>query len=251
MDQNIKDNFTEKWRKYFHNAELPVAYFYADEIKEEVSYKPSSFHCIFDEFSRARSGETLVFSADTPMCAGGKRYMGFSTTLRANFDYFLSCGIPGKVKGERYKKSPEIVNEIMKGQPPVPAPGRYIVFKRWDKLTTNDNPDAVVFFAVPDVLSGLFTLANFDEVDRNAVITPFGSGCSSVVYYPMIECRSENQRAVMGMFDVSARPYVNSAELTITIPYPKFLRMINNMDESFLITGSWEVIADRIKDGIV
>lgn len=26
-----------------------------------------------------------------------------------NFEYFLSCGIPGKLEGERYKKTPELV----------------------------------------------------------------------------------------------------------------------------------------------
>jgi hypothetical protein len=39
----------------------------------------------------------------------------------------------------------------------------YIVFKRWDKLDEGDDPTAMVFFAVSDALSGLFTLANFDE----------------------------------------------------------------------------------------
>jgi len=29
-----------------------------------------------------------------------------------HFEYFLSCGIPGKLEGERYKKSPELVKEF-------------------------------------------------------------------------------------------------------------------------------------------
>ena len=50
----------------------------------------------------------------------------------------------------------------MKNTSPLKAPYRYIVFKRWDKLEKDDNPDVIIFFATPDVLSGLFTLSNYD-----------------------------------------------------------------------------------------
>ena len=98
-----------------------------------------------------------------------------------DFEYFLSCGIPGKLEGERYKKTPEMVKETMEDWPVFKAPARFIVFKRWDKLEEADNPEVVISFAKPDVLSGLFTLASFDEVGQDLVIAPFGSGCSSIV----------------------------------------------------------------------
>ena len=75
-------------------------------------------------------------------------------------------------------------------------------------LDKADNPDVVIFFAEPDVLSGLFTLASFDEAEQNMVIAPFGSGCASIVQYPFMEVKSAHPRAVIGMFDVSARPFV-------------------------------------------
>jgi len=49
-----------------------------------------------------------------------------------------------------------------------------------------EEPDIVIFFACPDVLSGLFTLANFEETEPNVVFTPWGSGCSSIVAYPFL-----------------------------------------------------------------
>ena len=110
----------------------------------------------------------------------------FAMTEKPDFEYFLSCGIPGKVEGERYKKSPEMVKEIMKQMPEFKAPARYIVFKRWDRLEDSDNPEVVIFFGKADVLSGLFTLANFDEIEPNGVIAPFCSGCASIVYYPYL-----------------------------------------------------------------
>ncbi len=167
--------------------------------------------------------------------------------MRPNFEYFLSCGIPGELEGERYKKSPELVKEHLKHQPPFEAPGQYIVFRRWDMLTKqDDDPAVVVFFAPADVLSGLFTLANFDEADPYGVITPFGAGCASIVDYPYRELGSQRPRAILGMFDVSARPCVPPGALTFAVPWPKFVRMVDNVRESFLITETWNKVRGRI-----
>ena len=103
----------------------------------------------------------------------------------------------------------------------------------------------VIFFAPPDVLSGLFTLANFDESDPQAVIAPMGSGCNSIVQAPYRELLSDHPHAVLGMFDISARPWVPAGELTLAIPWPKFVRMVAEMDASFLITGSWDKVKSR------
>jgi hypothetical protein len=96
------------------------------------------------------------------------------------------------------------------------------------------------------VLSGLFTLANFDQSDPNGVICPFGAGCSSVFYFPWVEQQNENPRAVLGMFDPSARPCVPLDTLTMAFPMKKFTKVIGFMEESFLVTGSWEKVMKKI-----
>jgi hypothetical protein len=96
------------------------------------------------------------------------------------------------------------------------------------------------------VLSALFTLANFDQSDPNGVICPFGSGCSSIIYYPRLEQQGDHPRAVFGMFDPSARPCVPVDILTFAIPMHKFETMIGYMDESFLITKTWETVKSKI-----
>jgi hypothetical protein len=130
--------------------------------------------------------------------------------------------------------------------PAFKAPSPFIVFKRWDMLEASDDPAAVIFFAKPDVLAGIFTLANYDEIEQHGVIAPFGSGCSTIVMYPYLERDSQRPRAVLGMFDVSARPFVPKEVLTFAVPMNKFERMVDNMDESFLITPSWEKVQKRI-----
>ncbi|MFH1160191.1 MAG: DUF169 domain-containing protein [bacterium] len=115
--------------------------------------------------------------------------------------------------------------------------------KKWKKYF--DEPVAAIFFATPDVLSGLFTLANFDRVDGQGVLAPFGSGCSSIVYHPWFENEKENPRAILGMFDISARPCVPKDRLTFAVPMKKLEKMVPYMDESFLITGSWKKVKER------
>jgi len=248
MDIKMKETFIEGWKKYFNGADLPITFYYSQEAGGAETVKsPSGHQCIIGVLSRVRKGTSLCFDVNSIGCPGGKRYLGFTQEIRPEFEYFLSCGIPGKLEGERYKKTPELVKEAMKRMPEFKAPAQFIVFKRWDKLEKQDNPEVVIFFAQPDVLSGLFTLTNFDEADPNGVFAPFSAGCGSIVQYPYLEKDSTRPRGVVGMFDVSARPFVPKETLTFALPMIKFLRMIENMEESFLITPSWDKVKARIE----
>jgi uncharacterized protein (DUF169 family) len=247
MDIMLKARFIESWNKYFPGAELPIVFYYTDqEDRVEKVAVPSAHMCMIGVLERVRKGASLCFEAGSIGCGGGRRYTGFTEEMSSTFEYFLSCGIPGKLEGERYKKSPELVREMLKITPKFKAPARFIVFKRFDALEEGDNPEAVIFFAQPDVLSGLFTLANFDETEPNGVFCPFSAGCGSIVQYPYLEKQSARPRAVIGMFDVSARPYVPKETLTFAVPMNKFVRMIDNMEECFLITRSWDKVKKRI-----
>ncbi len=247
MDKQLQNDFLRKWDKYFTGAQLPIAYFYVDQASEsDIQDSKNEHRCLICNLNHAREGQSFVYGSESPGCLGGKRYTGYSQTLRPHFEYFLSCGLPGKVEGERYKKSPELVQEYLKNNPPFAAPARHLVFKRWDKLGEQDNPTAVIFFATADVLSGLFTLANFDRADSDGVICPMGSGCSSIIAHPLSESKADSPRCVLGMFDVSARPCVPKDTLSFTVPMGRFIHMFQNMDESFLITKTWDAVKKRV-----
>ncbi|MFX1555257.1 MAG: DUF169 domain-containing protein, partial [Promethearchaeota archaeon] len=247
MDSKLQEKFMSLWRKYFNGVSFPIAFYYTDEVGSVQTVKPPTGHrCVIADLSGVQSGNSLCFSIDSIGCAGGRRYFGFTHEVMPDFEYFLSCGIPGKLEGERYKKSAELVNEAMKKMPEFTAPARYIVFKRWDMLEEQDDPDVVIFFAQPDVLSGLFTLANFDVADPNGVFAPFSAGCGSIVQYPYLEKASQLPRGVLGMFDVSARPWIPGNVLAFSVPMNKFVRMVEDMEESFLVTPSWDKVRRRI-----
>lgn len=247
MDTAFRDKFTILWKKYFNSAELPIIFYYTNEGANIELAKPGSIpRCIIGALISVREGKSQRFDVNSIGCSGGKKYCGFTDSVRDNFEYFLSYGLPDKVRGERYVKTPEMVKKIIEQSPTFKASGRFIVFKRWDKLEFLDEPEVVIFFATPDVLAGLFTLARYDETDRTAVQTPFGSGCSTVIQYPYLEKSATQPRATIGMFDPSARPFVPKDVLTLSVPMNKFIGMVNNMEESFLVTESWQKIQKRI-----
>jgi len=248
MDMKLKNKFIVLWKKYFNDVELPITFFYKDRVEDSEIAKPGSIsRCIIGALMDVRQGSSLTLNVNSIGCFGGRKYLGFAEKIRPNFEYFLSCGIPGRLDGERYKKTPEMVRNIMNTWPNIKAPAPFAKFKRWDNLTEEDDPAVIIFFVQPDVISGLFTLANFDVSEPNGVFTPMGSGCSSIVSYPYLENYLPNPRAVIGMFDPSARPFVAKDVLSFSIPMKRFTSMIENMEESFLITDTWQTLQKRIK----
>jgi uncharacterized protein (DUF169 family) len=246
MNLELRDNFTALWKKHFGSADLPITFYYSyNDGGARWVEKPGGWSCIICELARVRDGKSLVYNSERVTCGGAKRYLGYADKLRPGFEYFLSCGNK-KTAGERYLQSPELVRQYMKSQKTLPVSGMNIVFKRWDKLEENDEPDVVIFFAKPDVLSGLFTLANFDQAEPNGTFTPFGSGCASIIHYPFLESLAERPRAVIGMFDPSARKCLPENEITFAIPMKRFEKMVTYMEESFLITDTWSVIRKRL-----
>jgi uncharacterized protein (DUF169 family) len=247
MDMAMKAGFVESWNRYFKGAELPISFYYTNaEDAAELVPAPSAHMCMIGVLARVRKGASLSFDVDSIGCGGGKRYSGFTRDISPLFEYFLSCGLPGKMEGERYKKSPAIVKQWMDILPKFKAPSRFVVFKRWDKIDEEDKPDVVIFFGTPDVISGLFTLANFDNAEPNGVFAPFSAGCGTIVLYPYLEAKAKRPRGVLGMFDVSARPCVPSNVFTFAVPMKRFVAMVGYMEESFFTTESWEQVRKRI-----
>jgi hypothetical protein len=248
MDIKIKEQFIELWSRFFNKAELPIICYYTDGTGGAVRAAPpkKGHSCFVCELAKVRNGESVYYDAENIICGGGKRYLGFTDQMRPSFRYFLSCGIPGEMEGERYIKTPELVDEIQKGQKKLPVTGKNLVLKRWDKLEESDDPQVVIFFATPDVLSGLYTLTNFDRIRPDAIYTPFGAGCGSIIHYPYLEISSDKPRAVIGMFDISARPCVPANVLSFALPMKRFVTIMGNMEESFLITDSWKQVQKRI-----
>jgi len=148
MDIKFKEEFIVLWKRFFGDAELPIAFYYTDEEGHTELVKPNTIarRCVIEALSLVRKGRALCFDAESIGCSGGQTCLGFRETFEPDDKYLLSNGIPGKVEGERCKKTPELAAEWIKLQPSFKAPARFIVFKKWDSLSESDEPDVVVFF---------------------------------------------------------------------------------------------------------
>jgi uncharacterized protein (DUF169 family) len=251
MDMLLKEKFLGYWRQYFGGADLPIVFYYTDEETQgtpvEFKQEEEKPRCFIGQLARVLAGEDLRLNVKSIGCSGGRSYTGFQEMRMPNFEYFISCGIEGKMSGERYKRTPQIALENMKLRPKFKAPAKNIVFKRWDRLKEADSPEVVIFFASPDVLSGLFTLSNFEEGGLTNVLAPFSSGCGSIITWPSIERAKNGNASYLGMFDISARPFVPANTLSLAMPMEKFARIIDCMEESFVITDSWSKVRARIQ----
>lgn len=245
--KRFTEDLMEKFSKTTGLNESPLGVYYTNDRPEGVTPEEGVSGCMIGYLQHARKkGETVYFDKDHFGCPGGAYYMGFRETPRPNIEYFLSWGIPGEMEGERYIKTPELAREFFKNLKPRPSPASYCVFKPINKFLNDQEPEVVIFFGTPDIVSGLFTLTNYSLERTDAVYTPFGSGCSSILTYPLKEAEKAEPRAVLGMFDVSARPMVERDVLTLSMPYQLFLKLLKNIRGSFLETQSWKKVLKRI-----
>jgi len=241
----------ESWKQFKDTlglTESPLGIYYTNDKPEGVTPKEGLSGCMIGLLRDAsRKGNTVYFDKAHFGCPGGAYYMGFFESPRPNIEYFLSCGIPGEMEGERYIKTPERAREYFTKMIPRRAPATYCVFKPVEQFEKGAEPEVVVFFAPPDLLSGLFTLTNYALERTDAVQAPFGSGCGTILTYPLKEAGKEQPRATLGMFDVSARPTVEKDTLSFAMPYAIFLKLLENVSGSFLQTESWKKVFRRIQ----
>jgi len=222
----------------------PVAFFYSD-VKPDGSCPGEGRHeCVFALLHRVRRGETVYFDKDHFGCFGGGYYLGFCPASPTIAE-FVSCGIPGELEGEHYKKSPDLVRAAQKACPVRPAPAPYAVFRPLSHLAEGEVPLVLSCFATPDELAGLVFLAGYARAD-DAIHVPFSSGCGSLVAWPLNESERPQPRATLGMFDPSARPFMPAGELSFSTPLALLEEMLGNAEESFLSTPTWAKLRRRI-----
>ena len=148
---------------------------------------------------------------------------------------------------EKYKRTPEMVADYVKRLEMPRATKPYLNFVRMDQAESFEGFEGVMFYATPDVLSGLCGWAFYDTNEPDAVVARFGSGCSTVVSMTVVENSQGGHRCFMGLFDPSVRPWVGKDELSFTIPMSRFTEMMDTMHECFLFgSHAWEKVKSRL-----
>lgn len=229
--------FTALFREAFgEKAVLPLVFWYDDTA---IAATEKIGGCFFKGLDEVRKGRPVSLNADAIGCGGGKFYTGF-----APMPEFVPEFVSRK---ERYKRTSEMVREFADALDIRPAKGRFLNFARVDTRESFEGMEGILFYATPDVLSGLCAWAYFDNNAEDAVLSSFGSGCSSVVAEAVRENRTGGRRCFMGLFDISVRPYVAADELGFVIPASRFGEMLATMRECCLFgTHAWGKLRARI-----
>jgi len=266
MQTTIKDAVGLKYE--------PVALVLSNHKPEGArQFKEGRWGCVMFMLAAAVRGETAVFDRRTYGCQGGGTGLGFGNQYQqfaggeAGFCYFLSIGnlawekgrqVAEQVKpylrreaydnflhGERYVKSPRLVQRFIENLPIVDIPETYVVFKPLIAVDPEkETPTVVIFLGDMDQISALTILTNYAREDNENVIFPYAAGCMSIGIYPMQEARSETPRAVLGLNDISARValkrLLKDDVMSFAVPLSLMREIEANIPGSFLERHTWQ-----------
>lgn len=228
--------FLQRYKEAFGNAApLPVAFGYSHTPATEEREIP---RCMIGAVRKVCDGEPLTLTAGNVSCGGGSLYTAFAP---------MQERIPGFVsETEHYKQTPGQVREYIHNLDIRPAEKPCLNFVSMDRLSTLDDVEGILFFATPDMLSGLCSWAFYDNDADDAVCTRFASGCCSIVTFAVQENRKNGRSCFIGMLDPSARPLVPAHELTFVIPVHRFREMVQTMEHSALFRKAYSIVKKRI-----
>ena len=232
--------FITKYREAFgESVPFPIAFGYSDKAATKTRKIP---RCMIGAIRKVCDGEPLTLSADNVLCGGGGLYTAFAP-MPDRVPVFVS-------ETEHYKQSKEQVKEYIDRLGIRLSEKPYLNFVRMDHIGSLNEVAGILFFATPDVLSGLCSWAFYDNNDDDAVCTQFASGCCSIMTFATKENAEGGRRCFIGLLDPSARPLIPKDELTFTIPVCRFKEMMNTMERSALFQKAYSIVRKRINGEI-
>ncbi len=196
---------------------------------------PKDTDCCFAYFNGWLKGETLVVKKGGPGCPGGHRGLGLENTSPPFMAHFLSDGV-GAPAGEGLRATAEIAQALIDSAKPVGNKSGHVLIgplrpAKWDLV------GSVTFFVTPDQLSAVATLAGYWSKDKDVVVAPFGSGCSSLLR--ALGEYEDDDPAVLGGIDVAMRKHLPDDMLTLSVSPARFAKMLTIDEINFLNKPWW------------
>jgi uncharacterized protein (DUF169 family) len=235
----------------------PLGWYFTDEqpgrsgrAKEYLTPKTDniSWTCILQLLVKAREKKkTAYFEAQHYGCPGGAYHMGFTRPISERTVYFVSTGEPGGREPELYLSSPETARKYFTTLDKYTAPKQHLVFKPISFFDSSHNPEYVIFFGKPDVISGLHQLVTFVTDEMEAVHSPWGSGCANIITWPQYYKDHNKIPAVLGGWDPSCRVFLPHDEILLTVSFEIYKNMVEKYEQSFINTHAWSQVLKRIR----
>lgn len=226
--------------------EEPLGVFYSATAPGGAGPKGGKGHdCLMKYVRMAQTKKQKGWiSRQAPACRGGAIYAGFAEPNDA-VAVFVSSG-NDKIPGEKYLPDSQCMWKFFTAIDTQKAPADYCVFKPLSQFKANEEPLAVVFFVRGEQLAGLCQLAFYAFASHEAVAFPFGSGCASILSWPLLHARKGINKAIVGGSDPSCRPYLATDELSFAVPAKSFELMLEKAPESFLSGQTWQKARKKI-----
>lgn len=229
----------------------PCGVYFSDTKPENaLEIKKKGNGCIVPLILKASTGVAFVVSEDSTGWPCSAFYLGFQDYIFEGIEYFLSNKDDFWRPCEKFIQSPVLAKSLINNINPVKPDKKYVVIKPLEDFSDNEMPESVLFFVNADQLSALSFLMHYDAPEQlDRIIAPFASSCMATITYPLKMARNNEERAIIGNFDIAARTRTPADLLSFALPYPFMEKQAGFISESFFTTHSWQTIRDRIQVG--
>lgn len=226
----------------------PVGFTTVDEKPEgALGFKKCGTGCIMPLIFTGARGKTVAFDAHSCGYACSAFYLGYTDWIFQGIEHFLSDGSLLSPRCERFIKTPAMAKSFVEASKPAQKTEGFTIFKPLEAFSADEHPEAVIFFANADQLSGLVYLLHFNAPQEERVATHFASACGSVVTFPRLYAKRGEKKAVWGLHDISARARLPQDLMTLSMPFDLLVEVWSEMGESFLKGEQWDLIVKRVK----
>lgn len=228
---------------------IPISRELEEQGKVDMQAVFKEFSCVIANIWLARKKHCAAYiSSEEYGCPGGVFYCSMMKPNLRFIEHYVTMGFSGTpIHGERFLPSPESMRKFLDKVNPRKAPTKYCIFKPLSLFSDGEEPEFVIFFARPEVLCGLFTHTTFTTGEVDSVASPFGAACTNIIAWPLFYKEQGMEKAVLGGFDPSARKYMKPDELTFTVPWSLYKKMLNALPESmFNVGGEWTKVRKKI-----
>ena len=198
--------------------------------------------CCFAYYPRWVAGVTVIvrrgddtFEAPRHGCPGLQRALGLSASYPPWMANFLTDGANGAPMGEGLKASAALAQQFIdQARAPEPSGDTMLMgplkLERWQDVRT------VTFFADPDRLSALMTLAQYWSGRGDEIAAPFSSGCG-LMWRELVN--QDRDRAILGCTDIAMRRHLPADLLSLSVSPARFEQMLTYPDGAFLTREWW------------
>ncbi len=224
----------------------PVGVLLTEKLPEDaLHFKKKGSGCVAMMPYNSAKGKIFAFDKNTTGLPCSAFYLGYTDWIFDGIEKYLSNECAMGREPERFIKTPAMAKKLLEAYRRNPHREGAIVFKPLEFFSDDEKPELIIFFVNADQISALQNLISFGAPQEERIVTQFASACMSVFTIPILYAEKGEKKAVWGFHDISKRKRISKGITSMTLTYPLFEEICENMDESFVMTEQWEMLRER------